>query len=439
MEVRIDPRDFILAPYWECPKCHKPEAYGVLSVRGNSYTRRCKECRHTEDYGLPPLDKKVIYLDQFAISNIMKSLNPKTKANKRGRIDKFWSDLFDKIYILCRAQLMICPYSDIHECESVVTPYSSELRRAYELFSHGVSFLPHKNIEFSQVYKHAEKQILGIDSPLNKSHVIVGGLNEWQERIIITVRLSISQEDIDGLRKVRDSVHEGLSRVFARWQQEHDKKFMDWYNEEVMAYGQNVIRRYHDYYSMPKSEIDAALRNGMTEKLQPPMEVAVFNAVQQLFLQSVIPESETFLKTEQYFLSSRLQEIPSLKISAMLLAAIARKAAAGQKKTPTQGIAYDIAAISSFLPCCDAMFIDNECDAYLHEHPLCDELNYGTKTFSLNTRDAFVAYLDEVSANAPNEHMKKVVEVYGEKWNQPYRDIYLDDEKRRKEESSEST
>lgn len=41
--------------------------------------RRCRDCWHKQDYHLPELRKKIIYLDQFVISNLMKlkSLQPK--------------------------------------------------------------------------------------------------------------------------------------------------------------------------------------------------------------------------------------------------------------------------------------------------------------------------------------------------------------------------
>ena len=67
--VRIDPRDFIDAPFEDCPKCLQHE-FGVLHIHDNSYTRRCRSCWHALTFVLPELRKKVIYLDQFVFSNI---------------------------------------------------------------------------------------------------------------------------------------------------------------------------------------------------------------------------------------------------------------------------------------------------------------------------------------------------------------------------------
>src|SRR5262249_50404659 len=88
---------------------------------------------------LPRLIKKVIYLDQFALSNIMKALNPNTDAYKKG-MDSFWITLFKKLYRLVQYQMIVCPNSEVHEKESRVSSYFTALRRMNELLSGQVSF-----------------------------------------------------------------------------------------------------------------------------------------------------------------------------------------------------------------------------------------------------------------------------------------------------------
>ena len=87
----FDPRMFIEKPFVGCPKCGQPE-YGVLDVRHHRYTRRCRACWHTDEYPLPPVLKKIVYLDQFAITNLM---YVHTKAEKR--LDPFWRELYSKL------------------------------------------------------------------------------------------------------------------------------------------------------------------------------------------------------------------------------------------------------------------------------------------------------------------------------------------------------
>ena len=60
-------------PFETCPKCRSPESFGVLSAGGNALRKRCTECRYSHGEMLPKLEKKVIYLDQFAFSDCTRS------------------------------------------------------------------------------------------------------------------------------------------------------------------------------------------------------------------------------------------------------------------------------------------------------------------------------------------------------------------------------
>ena len=79
------------------------------------------------DSSFPVLKKKIIYLDQFAISEMMKAFNPKTPAFHK--IDRFWKVLFCKLDRLLRLQAICCPDSDFHEDESLLWPeYFKDLK-----------------------------------------------------------------------------------------------------------------------------------------------------------------------------------------------------------------------------------------------------------------------------------------------------------------------
>jgi hypothetical protein len=164
--IKFDPRLFVSPPYITCPKCGK-KAFGVLTIASRHYSRRCKECLYPTSpepaavFTLPELHKRVIYIDQFAISEMMKSLNPKTKAHQKGALDDFWTALFERLDSLCKLQLAICPDSLYHMNESLLSPYYEPLKRMYELLSNGVTFYDKATIERFQIYDHAKNWILG--------------------------------------------------------------------------------------------------------------------------------------------------------------------------------------------------------------------------------------------------------------------------------------
>ena len=151
-------KDFIHGPYIKCPKCGK-NSFSVSIICDHHYFRRCTECYYPDPskgekshkYLLPKLNKKVIYIDQFAISNMMKFLNPATKSHRKVKGDIFWGKLFEQLHTLCKLQLIICPDSDMHETESLLAPYYESLKRIYELLSNGISFQSHETIKLFQI------------------------------------------------------------------------------------------------------------------------------------------------------------------------------------------------------------------------------------------------------------------------------------------------
>src|SRR4051794_11737159 len=119
----LDPRDWITPPYRTCPACGADE-FGVLMMADHRYFRRCRACMTDESFALPPLEKKVLYLDQFAISNLMKVIHPdhRERVAERDADDAgFWIDLFARLDRLVKLNLLACPSSLTHWEESVAS------------------------------------------------------------------------------------------------------------------------------------------------------------------------------------------------------------------------------------------------------------------------------------------------------------------------------
>lgn len=122
----FDPRDLISPPWITCPACGK-EKFGVLIISGSRLTRRCRDCSYKQDYKLPNLRKKIIYLDQFVISNLMKLKNPTIKGHATVAADPFWQELHDLLFQLRQVQTICCPDSGSHVEESRTSPFNAEL------------------------------------------------------------------------------------------------------------------------------------------------------------------------------------------------------------------------------------------------------------------------------------------------------------------------
>ena len=429
----INPKHFINGPYVTCPKCGK-NTFGILMICDHHYCRRCVECYYPhpsrgEDnaiYPLPKLNKKVIYLDQFSISSMMKFLNPNTKGHMRARADVFWGDLFERLDTLCKLQLVSCPDSDFHEHESLLAPYYKQLKRIYEFFSHSVSLYDHETIKRFQIMGHL-KIWMGNSKTLDLDvhKVTHGEINAWQGRFIISLGDYNQQELIDELRSNREKADDHMEEVFKRWQCEKDKDFNYWYNQEKKSEAVVINKSYNRYLlNMAKAYFGGAPFE--VEALLPDFASLLISGIKNRFKDNGITGEENLNKNVREFLQSEtFEDTPYIKISSMLHAAMARRAAhQGRKRPPGRGYVNDVKIISTILPYCDAMFIDNECRSLLLEKPLCDEIDYNTKLFSLSNKQEFTNYLEDIRQIVSDAHMKAVKEVYGEDRERPYWEIF---------------
>jgi len=418
----IDPKLFISPPYIECPSCGQ-HSFGILQIYETHYTRRCKECffPRTTPYGkdrvasfrLPKLNKKIIYIDQFAISNMMKAVSPKNEFSRT--LDKFWAGLFYKLHKLCRLQLIICPESPFHQYESILSSFYEPLKKMYKSLSSGIIFHETDDIKALQIYEHARNWIREKEDEkikLDVQSIIKGKINGWTSKFIIIGNFPVEQRWVDELRALRGESTEELKKVFQRWQTEKHKTFSEWFEEEAMSYGRIVLRLYYEkrfnLLQVKLGVIEPTIFN-----LMPSSSQMIVEAIYSAFENQGVESNKLKDKTVDYLKSPSLKNVPFIKINSMLWAALARKAATGRKKPPNQGMANDISLVSMFLPYCDAMFIDNECRGYLLEEPLFSELDFGTKLFSQNNKSEFIEYLDDIKSSASEEHLDKVKEVYG--------------------------
>jgi hypothetical protein len=217
-----------------------------------------------------------------------------------------------------------------------------------------------------------------------------------------------------------------MNDVFERWQQEKGRSFLDWYEEERMSYARVLV----ECHQKRMAKI-VSMGFGLTEfnptEFLPDMATLTIHSIREVLRETGIPPDEVDQVMVDFLRSDAYMEAPHIRIASMLAAAMAKQAASGRKRPPGRGFYTDVRIISTLLPYCDAMFIDNEFRAMLSEKPLRDELRYGTKVFSSATGQEFFEYLDDLKASASESQMRAVEEVYGPDWAKPYREIYEDE------------
>lgn len=428
---------FISSPFIKCPKCGN-KTFGVLSIEDNQYTRKCKKCLYPQQEepdvicALPELHKRIIYIDQNAISDMMKSINPKTEAFKQRRIDNYWKELFIKLDRLRKMQLIVCPASFAHFKETKISNFPERLKgdqkKLYEHLACGIKFRLFKEIKAIQICEHAKNWISECHEKkvnINAYSVIQGVINVWQEKNCSLKNIEYNEVSIALYKERRKIVWDKLRRIFSRWKVEKNRDFIYWYYEEIMSFGSNIIWSFRNCIKeMAENKYPNEFL--MVEALEKP-EIRYFLMIQNEFRQSGVEEKELCSKVEEYLTSPYIKDIPFNKISSMMWAALASRVAhQGRKRAPDEGLGEDIEFISVLFPYCDVMFIDKECHSFLMEKPLVDEIKFGTKIFSQRNRNDFMLYLDGIEKFASKEHMRKVHEVYGKDGIKANTDIFVE-------------
>jgi hypothetical protein len=391
------------------------------------YVRRCRECWHTESFQLPPLDVCVLYLDQNFFSNVLRELDPSTSDSRRARLNRegtgqFFRTAFEKIDRLVKLHLLICPDSPIHYYESVVSEDFEKFKRLYELLSHGVSFWRPEQIRNGQLRHQARAFIGDTDESCvaPRDHVVFGRLNVWRDWLQISLDTDPTDGFTGALRNVRSKKSAGFEGVWALWRDDVTRNFDDWYKEERQGLSK-VLKQ--TLAKMMRNQTQGRLgvrQLAIEDALPDNNERLLFQLYEILGGENRNPED--FKRVWGFLESNVMDEIPTVRISSLIFAALAQHARYGQK-CPKKHPFNDINAIAAYLPYCDAMFLDKEMQSILCEDAVAKRLGFSTSLFSLRRKSEFLEYLDSLEARASHEHMEKVREVFGDNCDRPYVEV----------------
>lgn len=412
---------FVNAPWTDCPECGTKGSFGVLMISEHQFTKRCVNCWLDEKHPLPEIRKKIIYLDQFVISNITKELDPDRPKHSQSPHSRFFLQLFEKLDRLSKLQLVVMPYSSVQENESAVDPNYKKFRAVFRQLSHGVSFNDPQRILYSQIldefYRWQNKEPL--DQPHHFSSYFSKDPHVWQERFRID--LNFTYEGIASeLRQNKILTKSKLKEVVDGWRADTSFKFEKIFENELLGNGALILESYEAHI---QKWIFCRLN-----KTEPSQDLLFSSPTVDLArrlleeLSEAYPDLERrFLALREFFVSEPFRKTPSARIASYFWATLARhvRTVTSEKKLGRfyeAGLFNDIDVVSNYALHCDAMFIDNDMAHLARQPELAKELEGKARLFSLNTKDDFLAYLDDIEASAPASHLQKVEEVYGEKW-----------------------
>jgi hypothetical protein len=381
-------------PFLDCPACNAPSAFGVLSIGGNRLSQRCQKCKFIGQTILPRLNKRVIYLDQFAISNVYKIRSG--ESLRPVHVHNFWVEFERRIQRAKTSHAAIFPSSDIHMDETIVSRFSSELRVEHEIFGGGASFVDSGTLNRAQEMEFAKAFMSGQPAPdlqFDVDTALRGHRNDWLPNLHITVNSDYSSF-ASALRESRDRLQAAMLPLFERWQRDRPS-FGAVLKEELAAIGKARIESYflmwRDYiYAIECQDSDKIFNIELSSGMRHATIMA------QVFKDLGVQDDECLKKLVEFWSWPELIKLPFHRIGAHMYAAIATRLAAGQKRMPSPGLSNDIKAVSTYAPYVDAMFIDIECENLLNDGRLKKKLMYRSRIFSKSSSREFFAYLQDL-------------------------------------------
>ena len=372
--------------------------------------------------------KKVVYLDQFVISEIVNAIDPHAKAH--ARVDQFWRQVFEALERVSKLQLVVCPWSPIHRDESLLSGRFERLQQMYEHLANGVRFDHPSDVEQRQLGPALSAWLDGKEPPqhdLNPERITNGGLHRWHGRIRVSVSMNHPPKEVRALRQRRTRLHESLSRWFEECRQRSDKTFEHALKIEQAGYRDVLLETYRQRETGQTEllrQVEAA--TGEPYPFEPESPVSLVggpgNDLSYVILESLkhrgVANSDMGERLSAFLSSKHFQEMPINKTSTRLFALIAHDAATHQKTPPDEGAANDIDLVSAYLPYCDAMMIDKRTRLMLERGKYA--ANYRCRLFSRNTGDPFLDYLKSIESEADPMIPALVRATYGEDWLKPY-------------------
>ncbi len=247
-------KEFVHASFWTCPDCGTEGTFGVLTVCDRHYVRRCIHCWFDQRLPLPALKKRIIYLDQFVISNMMKELDPAS-----GQLPGFYRSLFERLDRLSKLQLVVCPDSPIQDHESVVDSRYEKIRAVFRQLSHGVSFHRPRTLLHAEIM-HAFRCWVGdkpFQSDVDRSFALRPNPDLWYDEIRIDLNFTLPGFP-EALKQSCDKITKNLHQTCEEWRTQRDFRFKDAFNNELDGSAKLILKREASLISRMLSELAAS-------------------------------------------------------------------------------------------------------------------------------------------------------------------------------------
>ena len=380
----------------DCPSCGGRETFGNIDIYNTHILRGCKICRYKERIPLPPVQKKILYLDQFFLSHAF-----------RGSEIRFIRAA-ERIKHLTALQLLVVPYSTIHEDETHQWERHADLLSFIKRTSGGHKFRPAYDVVITQLQKAFNAWLSGgppeymredSDSLLDNVHV-------WDGYVYVDVGRYLGDKDL--IRDLKEQSVQELVRLFDEWRQSKSS-----FEEDMMVEHEAAAIGYWNSYFEWVQQLAQGDDNAL---LDAPIRSQV---VARLLRQ--VPECEPFdqrlRKVAEFLASEHFRQTPYQDLSARIFASLKAMVKGGaytntnRAQSRLSGFFYDVDHIATYAPYCDAFVVDRPMSEIVTRSTVSINERYGVKIFSLINWEEMLSWFDELEASMTAEHKRALAEA----------------------------
>lgn len=368
----------------DCPACGRKDGYGNVNVSGSTLNRGCLSCRHWDRIPLPKLNKQILYLDQYFYSHAFRGGNATFVEAKK------------KIQKLAYDQLLVAPYSNVHEDETHLwTPEQREpLWKFIKQTSCGHKFWPEYHVKEAQIHRafRAFLENWPSEHQVERSDAMPQDVNSWDDYLWIDV--GSFKPDAERLRSGKETSVNSLLDLFPSWAARASTFETD-VQEELKGGADSYVKLYVEYVKRIANGDFMAMMNSTVDS-QIVENLMHYDAEH-------VPAPRRLQRIMAFFESENFANVPVERISAEFFALLRKSVRNGAYVSREKalkrfkGIFYDVRFISTYAPYCDAMVVD----AVMHRwaiDPLIDlPGRFGTRFFSRANWQEFDRYLEAVA------------------------------------------
>lgn len=362
-----------------CPKCGGNNSLKNISIRGIFLRQQCENCSQLIYVELPKLNKKVIYLDQNFLSNIFK--------NKR------FVCMGNVIAQLVNDQILVCPYSSVHEIETSlwIDGKKEELMEYIKKFSHYHQFEDRVTVMRNQLKKavnaylnKTEVREIGF---FDKNEALEKNINDWESGIfVLPIYCPLyNSEEVNELNSAKDNAVRFFIENIPKWQKNKKVTFEEDYEIELKNIKETFNQKFYnvspDGIYLNLSEIELLPILGSLVSRKPNNTDVIFD-----------------FEESNYF-----SNIPFIRLKAILYASLKKRIRNGWCENSTKaqkelaGIWFDIEFLSVYAPYCDAIFTDKAMHEIISEASRKYPDDFRFEVFSAKNLDKFENYLEEMA------------------------------------------